>query len=77
MIETPKRRVTYLGVERDMPAMLADTLVRRGLARYAEETAMAAPAELAATKAPERAVRAIPAAKPARKPRPWGSKKGS
>jgi len=76
MIETPKRRVTYLGVERDMPAMLADTLVRRGLARYTEETTSVTPVETAATKAPERAVRPDPVAKAARKPR-WGNKKGS
>jgi len=64
MVEVPKRTVIYLGIEQQLPASLAERMVKRGDARYSETTSRP---ERATSEAPERAVKPAPRRRTARK----------
>jgi hypothetical protein len=78
-MDTPKRRVIYLGQEREMPAALAERLVVSGNAQYAEVVAARTPKEpeTASVRPPEKAVRAAAKHKVTVQRPKKGSKKGS
>jgi len=69
MSQTPKRRVIFLGSEQELPASLAERLVARGEARYAETVSAPAAPEKATAEAPERATKPAPRRRPAAKKR--------
>jgi hypothetical protein len=61
-MQTPKRKIFVLGVERELPAQIAEQMVREGRAQFAE-------LETATAEAPEKAVRAPRKRKASTKPK--------
>ena len=61
-METPKRKIFVLGVERELPAQIAERMVREGRAQFAE-------IETATAEAPEKAVRTPHKRKASTKPK--------